>query len=84
MVTDNSVSLSVYVIKLEFLYRTRDATFNEEEGCVRFFLRGRPVIVHAPTAVAENYDIMKVATAPQARLKLEWVYPLQVQLYHTF
>ncbi|XP_069695137.1 echinoderm microtubule-associated protein-like 2 isoform X3 [Periplaneta americana] len=53
---------------------TRDATYNEEEGSVRFFLRGRPVVLHAPTAVAENYDLMKVATAPQTRLKLEWVY----------
>ncbi|KAJ9585806.1 hypothetical protein L9F63_002397 [Diploptera punctata] len=53
---------------------TRDATYNEEEGSVRFFLRGRPIVLHAPTAVAETYDIMKVATAPQTRLKLEWVY----------
>lgn len=53
---------------------TRDATFNEEEGTVRFFLRGRPIVLHAPTAIAENYDVMKVATAPQTRLKLEWVY----------
>ncbi|PSN50018.1 hypothetical protein C0J52_03295 [Blattella germanica] len=53
---------------------TRDATYNEEEGSVRFFLRGRPIVLHAPTAVAETYDIMKVATAPQSRLKLEWVY----------
>ena len=66
------------------MYRTRDATFNEEEGSVRFFLRGRPIVLHAPTAVAENYDVMKVATAPQTRLKLEWVYPLKVQLYCTF
>jgi HELP motif len=39
------------------------------------FLRGRPVILHAPLAVAPSYDINKVATAPQQRLKLEWVYP---------
>lgn len=45
---------------------------------MRFFLRGRPIVLHAPTAVAETYDMTKVATAPQTRLKLEWVYPLQV------
>lgn len=53
---------------------TRDATYNEEEGSVRFFLRGRPVVLYAPTAIAETYDMLKVATAPQTRLKLEWVY----------
>jgi microtubule-associated protein-like 1/2 len=45
---------------------------------VRFFLRGRPIVLYAPTAIAETYDMLKVATAPQARLKLEWVYPSQV------
>jgi echinoderm microtubule-associated protein-like 1/2 len=58
---------------------TRDATYNEEEGYVRMFLRGRPVILHAPLAVAPSYDINKVATAPQQRLKLEWVYPFLAQ-----
>ena len=62
-------------------FRTRDATYNEEEGSVRYFLRGRPIVLNAPTAVAETYDIMKVATAPQTRLKLEWVYPFTLNVY---
>ncbi|XP_046384237.1 echinoderm microtubule-associated protein-like 2 isoform X2 [Ischnura elegans] len=52
---------------------TRDATYNEEEGYVRMFLRGRPVILYAPSNL-EGYDITKVATAPSSKLKLEWVY----------
>lgn len=53
---------------------TRDASYNEEEGTLRMFLRGRPVILYAPTALADNYDITKVATAPHSKLKLDWVY----------
>lgn len=65
-------------MQVKSAFRTRDATFNEEEGSVRFFLRGRPIVLYAPTAITENYDMLKVATAPQTRLKLEWVYPSQV------
>ncbi|KAK7871406.1 hypothetical protein R5R35_006108 [Gryllus longicercus] len=53
---------------------TRDATYNEEEGSVRIFLRGRPVVLYAPSAAADAYDLTKVATAPHTKLKLEWVY----------
>ena len=38
------------------------------------FLRGRPVILYAPSTLAETYDITKVTTPPQAKLKLDWVY----------
>jgi echinoderm microtubule-associated protein-like 1/2 len=54
---------------------TRDATYNEEEGSVRMFLRGRPINLYAPTAEIATYDITKVATAPSSKLKLDWVYP---------
>lgn len=53
---------------------TRDATYNEEEGSVRMFLRGRPINLYAPTAEIATYDITKVATAPSSKLKLDWVY----------
>uniref|UniRef100_A0A1B6C5U9 Uncharacterized protein n=1 Tax=Clastoptera arizonana TaxID=38151 RepID=A0A1B6C5U9_9HEMI len=53
---------------------TRDALYNEEEGTLRMYLRGRPVILYAPTSMADNYDITKVATAPHSKLKLDWVY----------
>lgn len=42
---------------------------------MRIFLRGRPVVVHAPAAVVDTYDLSKVSPAPHSRLKLEWVYP---------
>lgn len=39
------------------------------------YLRGRPVSLYAPSELIDSYDISKVTTPPQARLKLEWVYP---------
>ncbi|CAH0560977.1 unnamed protein product [Brassicogethes aeneus] len=53
---------------------TKDTTFNEEEQSIRVYLRGRPVILHAPTDLGDNYDLLKVAAPPQQRLKLDWVY----------
>ncbi|XP_050538023.1 echinoderm microtubule-associated protein-like 2 isoform X2 [Daktulosphaira vitifoliae] len=53
---------------------TRDATFNQEEGNVRMFLRGRPINLYAPSNEIATYDITKVATAPSSKLKLDWVY----------
>lgn len=38
------------------------------------FLRGRPIIFHAPSDLADNYEITKVTTAPSQKLKLDWVY----------
>ena len=57
--------------------RMRDATFNAEDGFVKFYLRGRPVIVYAPTPLLDSYNLSKINMAPQARLKMEWVYPFQ-------
>ena len=62
------------------LISTRDASYNEEEGSLRMYLRGRPVVLYAPTNVADNYDITKVAPPPQAKLKLDWVYPFEPSL----
>uniref|UniRef100_A0A0K8T6W4 Echinoderm microtubule-associated protein-like 2 n=3 Tax=Lygus hesperus TaxID=30085 RepID=A0A0K8T6W4_LYGHE len=53
---------------------TREAVYNEDEGTLKMYLRGRPVILHAPTDLAPSYDVSKVATPPHSRLKLEWVY----------
>lgn len=38
------------------------------------FLRGRPVIMPAPSDVRDTFDIMKVQPAPSKKLKLGWVY----------
>lgn len=48
--------------------------YNEEEGTVRMYLRGRPVILYVPTSMMESYDLHKVSTPPQSKLKLDWVY----------
>ena len=54
--------------------RTKDATYNDEDGALRMYLRGRPVTLYAPTAVAETFSLNKVSPAPAQKLKLEWVY----------
>ena len=59
----------------------RDATFNAEDGFVKFYLRGRPVIVYAPSPLLDSYNLSKINMAPQARLKMEWVYPFLAMLY---
>lgn len=53
---------------------TRDMQYNEEEGTVRMYLRGRPVVLYVPTPMIESYDLHKVNTPPQSKLKLDWVY----------
>ncbi|XP_071565709.1 echinoderm microtubule-associated protein-like 2 isoform X6 [Temnothorax nylanderi] len=53
---------------------TRDMQYNEEEGTVRMYLRGRPVVLYVPTSMMESYDLHKVSTPPQSKLKLDWVY----------
>ncbi|CAG7834762.1 unnamed protein product [Allacma fusca] len=54
---------------------TKDATFNAEEGTIRIYLRGRPINLYLPNSLVENYSLSRVATAPLAKLRLEWVYP---------
>lgn len=38
------------------------------------YLRGRPVILYAPSEIADSYDITKVATVPPQKLRMDWVY----------
>ncbi|KAK2575040.1 hypothetical protein KPH14_008783 [Odynerus spinipes] len=53
---------------------TRDMQYNEGEGTVRMYLRGRPVVLYVPTPMIDYYDLHKVTTPPQSKLKLDWVY----------
>ncbi|XP_026466422.1 echinoderm microtubule-associated protein-like 2 [Ctenocephalides felis] len=53
---------------------SREASYNEEDGTVRFFLRSRPISVQSPTDQQEGYDISQVKAAPSKKLKLDWVY----------
>ncbi|XP_013399114.1 echinoderm microtubule-associated protein-like 2 isoform X2 [Lingula anatina] len=48
-------------------------TFNPETGMLRFYIRGRPISLHAPTN-CDNYELDQVLPAPEETLKLEWVY----------
>ncbi|XP_028133736.1 echinoderm microtubule-associated protein-like 2 isoform X1 [Diabrotica virgifera virgifera] len=57
-----------------YKHGTKDITYNDEEKSLRFFLRGRPIIVYAPTELGENYELTKVSTTPSKRLKLDWAY----------
>ena len=54
--------------------RTKDAVFNDDDNSIRFFIRGRPVTLFAPTEVAANFSLNKVLPAPSAKPRLEWVY----------
>ncbi|XP_017783168.1 PREDICTED: echinoderm microtubule-associated protein-like 2 isoform X2 [Nicrophorus vespilloides] len=53
---------------------TRDVSYNEDDQTLKMYLRGRPVILHAPTDIADSFDLTKVSTAPSERLKLDWAY----------
>lgn len=41
---------------------------------MKLFLRGRPIVLHAPNDIKESFDIGKVQPAPNKKLKLDWVY----------
>ncbi|RVE43289.1 hypothetical protein evm_012048 [Chilo suppressalis] len=52
---------------------THTCQYNEEDGSMRMYLRGRPVVLYGPSD-HDAMDPAKVAPPPQNKLKLEWVY----------
>jgi len=64
------VSLKIFFL----LCRTRDATYCDEENALRIHVRGRPVMLYAPSALEGEYQLSRVSPAPAVRPKLEWVY----------
>ncbi|XP_072929850.1 echinoderm microtubule-associated protein-like 2 [Epargyreus clarus] len=52
---------------------THTCQYNEEDGSMRMYLRGRPVVLYGPSD-QDALDPAKVAPPPQNKLKLEWVY----------
>ncbi|KAK9717603.1 HELP motif [Popillia japonica] len=52
----------------------KDVTYNDEDQTLKMYLRGRPIILAAPSALAENYDISATGPKPPKKLELEWVY----------
>lgn len=63
-----------YLNKYLSCYSTHTCSFNEDDGSMKFYLRGRPIVLHAPTNVKDSFEIAKVQPAPSKRLKLDWVY----------
>ncbi|XP_026730498.1 echinoderm microtubule-associated protein-like 2 isoform X3 [Trichoplusia ni] len=52
---------------------THTCQYNEEDASMRMYLRGRPVVLYAPSE-HDGLDPAKVAPPPQNKLKLEWAY----------
>jgi len=57
-----------------FRHGTKDASYNQDDGSLRMYIRGRPVQLFAPSPLIDHYSLSKVSPAPQQKLKLEWVY----------
>ncbi|KAI0213314.1 Echinoderm microtubule-associated protein-like 1 [Lamellibrachia satsuma] len=51
----------------------REPSFCQDDGSLRFYLRGRPINLYAPTNLTD-YDVSRIGQAPDQHLKLEWVY----------
>ncbi|CAG9860783.1 unnamed protein product [Phyllotreta striolata] len=53
--------------------KAKEMSFNDEEKFVKMFLRGKPIILYAPS-MQENFEMTKVSKTPSKKLKLDWVY----------
>ncbi|KAM9317692.1 echinoderm microtubule-associated protein-like 2 isoform 2-T2 [Pholidichthys leucotaenia] len=54
--------------------KSKECTFNAEDGYVRMFLRGRPVTMHIPDQQKDSYSLDQKVALPNQKLKLQWVY----------
>ncbi|XP_016430272.1 echinoderm microtubule-associated protein-like 2 [Sinocyclocheilus rhinocerous] len=54
--------------------KTKECTFNADDGYVRMFLRGRPITMHIPDQLRESYSLDHKVALPERKLKLQWVY----------
>ncbi|XP_027003729.1 echinoderm microtubule-associated protein-like 2 isoform X2 [Tachysurus fulvidraco] len=54
--------------------KSKECTFNAEDGYVRMFLRGRPVTMQVPDQLRENYSLDQKMALTDRKLKLQWVY----------
>ncbi|KAF3847354.1 hypothetical protein F7725_020382 [Dissostichus mawsoni] len=55
--------------------KTKECSFNAEDGYVRMFLRGRPVTMHLPDQQRESYSLDYKGALPDRKLKLQWLHP---------
>lgn len=53
---------------------SKEVSYNDEDQTLKMYLRGRPIIMAAPSDVAENYDVGNVGPEPSKTLELEWAY----------
>lgn len=56
--------------------RLKEPTFNPADGCLKFYLRGRPLNFFAPTSLvgSSDYQVNQPNQAPKEKLALDWVY----------
>ncbi|CAM4554129.1 unnamed protein product [Leuciscus chuanchicus] len=54
--------------------KTKECTFNADDGYVRMFIRGRPITMHIPDQRKEAYNLDHKVALPERKLKLQWVY----------
>ncbi|XP_047248024.1 echinoderm microtubule-associated protein-like 2 isoform X2 [Girardinichthys multiradiatus] len=54
--------------------KSKECTYNAEDGYVRMFLRGRPVTMHIPDQQRGSYSLDQKVALPNKKLKLQWVY----------
>ncbi|KAG1929889.1 echinoderm microtubule-associated protein-like 2 isoform X1 [Pimephales promelas] len=54
--------------------KTKECTFNADDGYVRMFIRGRPITMHVPDQQKEAYNLDHKVALPERKLKLQWVY----------
>lgn len=64
----NNISSEIHLLSVH------TCAYNEEDGAMKMFLRGRPIVFHAPSDIRDDFDISKVQQAPDKVLKLDWVY----------
>uniref|UniRef100_A0A087YEH5 EMAP like 2 n=2 Tax=Poecilia TaxID=8080 RepID=A0A087YEH5_POEFO len=54
--------------------KSKECTYNAEDGYVRMFLRGRPVTMHVPDQQRDGFNLDQKVALPDKKLKLQWVY----------
>ncbi|XP_077064342.1 echinoderm microtubule-associated protein-like 2 isoform X2 [Siphateles boraxobius] len=54
--------------------KTKECTFNADDGYVRMFIRGRPITMHIPDQQKGAYNLDHKVALPERKLKLQWVY----------
>ncbi|GAB1609644.1 echinoderm microtubule-associated protein-like 2 isoform X3 [Argonauta hians] len=54
-------------------FSSKEPLWNQDEGYLKLYLRGRPINLYAPSNVSD-FNMTKTIEAPSENLQLEWVY----------